>query len=267
MRTYPLGMITIEGPGDHEDQVYKELDTILLNPVGKILLQFIYATQLNHIPPKNLKIVPYTGLWDNNSASPPDDRDAASPDLPDYFNDEDDDLRTPEIDERYNTSGRKGTGKGSDVKIEHSPSRYMARLPDEGLFHELVHGLREMEGAFHAIPTTKGHVDWKDEEEWLAILLTNVYTSAKPSTRLRGFNHMTWEKLEENWSTSAGLLTDDYHLTLLNIYGAMNRQLFWAIAGIPADFNPMRELYILNPKKYVGRRAAPVVPTPDRPTR
>src|SRR6266496_2947630 len=97
--------------------------------------------------------------------------------------------------------------------------------------------------------------------------LTNVYTSAKPSTRLRGFNHMTWEKLEENWSTSAGLLTDDYHLTLLNIYGAMNRQLFWAIAGIPADFNPMRELYILNPKKYVGRRAAPVVPTPDRPTR
>lgn len=74
-----------------------------------------------------------------------------------------------------------GAGSGAHSQIRFTPSMYHARsgpgqAPDEVLFHELVHASREMKGVFFRMPVNKGYLDL---EEYLAIILCNVYLSEK----------------------------------------------------------------------------------------
>jgi hypothetical protein len=56
-------------------------------------------------------------------------------------------------------------------------------LPDTVLLHEMIHGLRQIQGRDNKWPMTGSVRDYENEEEFLAIQITNVYTSSKGGTR------------------------------------------------------------------------------------
>jgi hypothetical protein len=67
--------------------------------------------------------------------------------------------------------------------VEFDPDMWSGRrmaapsnAPDEVLYHELVHASRYVNGVFDGEPVNKGY---DDAEEYLAIVLTNIYMSEK----------------------------------------------------------------------------------------
>lgn len=88
---------------------------------------------------------------------------------------------------------RRGTGEGSHATVEFTANMWgpsgSARatgpgsLPDEVLCHELVHAGRQMQGIQHSATVDKGY---ENEEEFVAIVVSNVYLSEKKQTRMRG---------------------------------------------------------------------------------
>jgi hypothetical protein len=88
----------------------------------------------------------------------------------------------------------KGTGEGSSVEIGFDPDNYSEACikrgpgsqPDVVLLHEMVHALRMMQGQYNKVPTKNAFYD--DEEEFVAIVIANVYLSQSPSTIMPGFD-------------------------------------------------------------------------------
>ena len=124
--------------------------------------------------------------------------------------------------------GKVGTGKGSNVIINFSPDNIQAkkvydRGPDSVLFHELVHTFRIFQGLRNPIPTE--NIKWMNEEEWLAVIITNVYMSAAGSTRLRGGYGDYDQKLEAPEDTSAGFLTPE-NVGLIQNFGRSGGRCF-----------------------------------------
>ncbi len=81
-----------------------------------------------------------------------------------------------------------GTGGGTNSQVRYTPSLYHAsdgpgRAPDEVLFHELVHASRIMRGAFFPMPVNERY---DQLEDYLAIILTNIYLSEKGQDVFRG---------------------------------------------------------------------------------
>jgi hypothetical protein len=83
-----------------------------------------------------------------------------------------------------------GDGRGSSCTLEFNPDLFSgavaaepAHAADEVLYHELVHASRYVNGKMNAIPMNQ-HYD--NAEEFLAIMLANIYISEKGQTRLRG---------------------------------------------------------------------------------
>lgn len=82
-----------------------------------------------------------------------------------------------------NKNGVKGDGKGADPDITFSPDIWTGsamagpgNAPDEVLYHELVHATRLMNGVLDSKPMNGGY---DDQEELLAVMLTNIYQSEK----------------------------------------------------------------------------------------
>jgi hypothetical protein len=120
--------------------------------------------------------------------------------------------------------------------------------PDESLHHEMVHALRNMQGKFNAIPTKNQFYD--SDEEFLAIVATNVYISAKGGTQFRAHHH-GHERLQSPLNTSSGFLTDQDNLDLMNIYRLSWDRIFLDLSiVVSAKFNPFREL--TNNLAYLG---------------
>jgi NleD-like pathogen effector protein (putative zinc metallopeptidase) len=76
-----------------------------------------------------------------------------------------------------------GEGGGANALIRFTPDLYRgaamatpSNAPDEVLFHELIHASRIMRGVLDDIPVD-GKYD--DQEEYLAVVLTNIYMSEK----------------------------------------------------------------------------------------
>jgi len=89
-----------------------------------------------------------------------------------------------------------GIGGGSDYLLDYSPELYGPKgvlketpypgsEPDELLFHELIHAERSLEGVMYFMPVGNRY---DNEEEYLAVVLTNIYLSSKGALQLRG-NH------------------------------------------------------------------------------
>jgi hypothetical protein len=89
-----------------------------------------------------------------------------------------------------------GTGAGSNVEIRFSADTFAAHgaptgagsAPDEILLHEMIHGLRQMQGraVFEAITGNPGMDNY---EEFAAITISNVYRSEKGFVQLRADHH------------------------------------------------------------------------------
>jgi hypothetical protein len=93
-----------------------------------------------------------------------------------------------------------GTGQGSDSTVHYTPvprgtaSSGPGSLSDEILLHELVHAGRQVRGIENFETVYNGA---QNEEEYLAIVVTNVYLSEKKQTSFRGPNHKAFDVLPQ----------------------------------------------------------------------
>jgi hypothetical protein len=120
-----------------------------------------------------------------------------------------------------------------------------ARRPDEVLLHELVHALRllqvRQEGRMFS---GVGRWSYGNQEEFLAILVTNIYISEKKRGPLRGqWIYVPGERdvLSGEAATSEGFLKDAWRLGQVADLEMQERLLFNNIRNADAFFNPIRE--------------------------
>ncbi|MFL5241233.1 MAG: hypothetical protein ACJ8FY_03925 [Gemmataceae bacterium] len=157
---------------------------------------------------------------------------------------------------KISKSSQNGTGQGSNVEAYFTAENYMLNdkgwnqcfgghygsQPDEALFHELVHALRQMYGLYYPFPTMGSLVDYGDEEEFFAIVATNVYISAKNKNDQLRASHNGFEPLAAPLNTSSGFVDDSDNRQLLQRQCFANKVLWFELAVSNAQFNPFREL-------------------------
>jgi hypothetical protein len=249
-----MGIKIGSDPAGYYDSVGGLLTTISKNRVGSVLITRL----LQH--KKSVRIYPMdkgkaARIGDDNASTDArNHRDGApagasraptDPTKPYWFAGQPDHPATRE-DEREGMAprGMVGTGKGSDAIIYFNPASIVAkkvydRSPEAVLFHELVHTLRIFHGVRNPIPTSE--YKWMNEEEWLAVLLTNIYMSAGGSTRLRGGYGDYDQRLEPPEDTSSGFLTKENLKVLDNIWKYWGPVMTDFAFVIVAPFNPIRE--------------------------
>ncbi|MFL5240688.1 MAG: M91 family zinc metallopeptidase [Gemmataceae bacterium] len=88
-----------------------------------------------------------------------------------------------------------GTGAGSDVLIRYSPGTWKGSAADkpgsdgpEILFHEMCHGVRQMNGKMYC-SSMADNPGYDTYEEFFAIVVSNMYRSEKGLTTLRQDHH------------------------------------------------------------------------------
>lgn len=252
--------ITIKGTGDYPGKIRKLLDEVIArNPVGQVILKAIKDTE------KDLTIVPLSTFGDGkatcNAFAASRDRSAAAPrgvggkgatGRDAWYDGSYDDPKTPKVDERFThvEENYPATGGGSDTKLWFTPgeakkstcsgSTGPAVQDDEVLLHELVHCLRRMQGQFNPVPTMNKGYD--NDEEFLAIVVTNVYISAQNRSAPLRTDHVSDVPLKAPLNTSAGFVKDPDNWGLLSYYSTRWGDVFWALERVSqAAFNPFRE--------------------------
>jgi Effector protein len=164
---------------DYIDKVKGRLRQIKGRLTGLALLAEIRSTHYT------LRIKPFHGTKLLADEEPDDDVDATARGKPvDYYKRKSSDVM------------RLGRGVGSDANIGFSPDVFkgsaMAQpghAPDEVLFHEMVHASRDMRGKSDRKPANAGY---GDQEEYLAIVLTNLFLSEKGQLIFRA-SHDEWD--------------------------------------------------------------------------
>jgi hypothetical protein len=149
-------------------------------------------------------------------------------------------------------SQQSGTGGGSDVDIHFSMSTWESGTcnnsnsfgagADEVLLHELVHALRAMRGRWDPVPTTIRSYD--NQEEFFAILITNIYMSEKqPDVYLFRSGHRDFSPLDPFQADSEGFLRQPDNLRLVDRLCGQEAPLCQRIRYVTRPtFNPIREL-------------------------
>lgn len=169
----------------------------------------------------------------------------------------------------YYEPGSLGTGAGADARITFTPGlwaetdgycrRSGSKLggpgssPDAVLFHELVHAYRHITGSRLEYSRTVDGFPSQKYEEFVAILVTNVYLSAANSTQLRSFNHDVIDVMADpkNYMNRNG-----NRQMVEELCGSSKiRPFLMELALVPCDFNPLAE--VLYPRgDFAGRSAA-----------
>jgi hypothetical protein len=155
----------------------------------------------------------------------------------------------------------RGTGRGCDCEIHYSDDMWRAggccsvspagnagAQPDEVLFHEVCHSLRGMQGKANCVPTTGTARGYDNEQEFFAVVITNIYMSSKGSTELRA-SHASYAPLAAPLNTSAGFLTDANNLRIIRNQSTQEGGLFAQLQTVVTPFNPIRE-YMMNRERY-----------------
>ncbi len=131
------------------------------------------------------------------------------------------------------------------------PNSNRANLPDEVLFHELVHAFRRVSGKRNRSATTGGLVHYTSNEEFNAILLDNIYIT-DPTNKIR-------TGLRQDHASSgpldAGLATSfDFFKSGGDVFGLVKQLatdhpfLSKEMAKVPSTFNPLAAFFA-NPVK------------------
>jgi hypothetical protein len=161
---------------------------------------------------------------------------------------------TEDVDERYDPAPDgwgDPKGSGSDVYLFFTPgggddkacsngSSFCAELPDEILLHEMVHALRDMQGVTNPVPTRT--LRYKNEEEFLALVITNVYISKQKGNTLLRKDYIHYGALEPPWNTSEGFLKDDEHRSILEYYSGVWQPVFGLLGEVATLFNPFSRI-------------------------
>jgi hypothetical protein len=147
-----------------------------------------------------------------------------------------------------------GTGSGSDAVAYFTPgisdcsgtSCPISERGDEMLFHELVHVLRMAAGKYHCKPMpSKQKKQYTSEEEFYAVLITNIYMSEKGEKKLRCCHPSTSEMTAAERKTFVKT-----YRPLLRKLQQQHPTLFREIGKVKpkTGFNPIRE-YLLATKQ------------------
>ena len=230
---------------DYISSVKSRLSQIKERLTGSALLAEVDATD------SDVEIMPNWKQEINSHTTPSDDARATARGRPlDYD------------DRKIKTVGNVGEGGGSDSTINFTPGMYTgsvmaqeAKAPDEVLFHELVHASRQMRGVRNEIPVNAGY---GTQEEYLAVVLTNIYMSEKGQWRFRA-SHGAWGEDETPQGANAILQGGDADWFLRNVQkvNLPPRQLmenfksgqpdfYNKLAYLPPDrpkFNPVRQYF------------------------
>jgi hypothetical protein len=256
--------IKFDGESSYRDETSQLLASIEANSVGQVIISSIRRSG------KDLTIQPYLDQ-DCDARTTGNDPRAGAPKgvggtedtKAPWFRGDGDNAATRGFDERNDVfkdrAGRlqRATGGGTDVTLKFSPSTWApgehacygghyGSQPDEVLLHELVHASRYMHGLLNAIPTEDNSLrGYDNEEEFVAIVTTNVYISSKGGTQLRGPVHSDHAPLKAPLDTSAGFLKDPMNWKLMNIFRLTWTTEFLGLTNVlTAPFNPFRELSI-----------------------
>jgi hypothetical protein len=195
--------------GDYEDRILRSLIEIRRHLTGRILLGEIdyVSRRTGHV----ITIVPWTGT-DNaiggRDARPAPGHAPLTPDenqvmatqtapagQPVYSGRgiiaqyEHDNPLTPQVEHPGDTVT--GLGGGTDGMVLFDPAtirRYFTgAAPDDALFHELIHAKHAMEGRVQHSPT---HDAYDTQEEFIAVLATDIFLSDKGAFVLRGSHRL-----------------------------------------------------------------------------
>jgi Effector protein len=242
--------IKIGSTPDYFRSVASILSMINQNPVGAVLITRLQQHK-NIVAIYPLDKGKAANIGDDNAVTSPLTPEDSAPTgvsdrhAPYWYRGEADIPATLREDERFDmVPGLVGTGIGSHAIIKFSPANIKRKVvfdrrPDTVLFHELVHALRIMQGLRNPIPT--GDIKWMNEEEFLAVVITNVYMSAGGSKQLRGGYGDYDQRLAAPEDTSSGFLTKD-NLELFDKLYPTEGSLFSDLGiMIVARFNPFRE--------------------------
>jgi hypothetical protein len=276
-----MGQITTRGTGDYHDDMEKLLKQIegnygthkSANPVGSLLLSAIRATS------KDLMILPMAsylgqGAKQCRAIEEPKDKLKSAPKgiggkdrtglREKWYAGRQDDPNTDDDDERYVTHNPDNVaeGGGSNVELYFTPSEWGGgKSPcsgpgsswpaDQVLVHELVHALRDMQGLTNPVPTT--NTSYLNEEEFLAIVVEDVYISAKGGTKFRA-NHFDDSVLWSPLDTSKGFVEYQDNGKVLDYYASMWQPFFGQLANLTQPkFNPFREVILRKGKPHPVR--------------
>jgi hypothetical protein len=231
-------------PDSYQDKVAETLDFIQSSStppcVGEIVLEeILFGTgnrKMTIVPrPEDLPSAAFEFRAGSNNAEVAAVKQAdAAPDKVRPFRGDMDKKETPQ-DERENKASYVGTGRGSDATVFFTPSTFSEYAPgtkglfgeanDDLLLHELIHALRMMQGKDNPVPTEDKHYD--NQEEWLAILITNIYMSEKADWPLRAHHH----DYSEMRVSSRGFLADIKNLHMMSVMAGEMASLFGSIAA------------------------------------
>jgi len=142
---------------------------------------------------------------------------------------------------------------GDDVFIDYSPEAFVlgkpsrgvgpTRDPDHVLFHELVHATRHLRGAVYHMPVNQGY---NNEEEYLAIMLTNIYARNKNKgalLRASAENPKAWLIDPDRFLDNVQQVNLEPRM-LLERFHQKQGAFFDDLAGIDlslANFNPVKQ--------------------------
>jgi hypothetical protein len=157
-----------------------------------------------------------------------------------------------------------GTGTGSDVEIRYLPkmfgfggtaaATFAPTLPGIGasaaLFHEMAHGYRMNIGHRYPARTMGGRLLYDDEEEFFAIVLTNIFVT-DPTTevmiRTLRADHHGFTPLAAAQATSLGFLQVTANKQMLVRLFAQEPALANDLTNVNATFNPVQQYFGVSP--------------------
>jgi len=118
--------------------------------------------------------------------------------------------------------------------------------PDELLFHELVHAFRGTAARFRGLPVSGGLVNYNGTEEFIAILVTNIYVSDPSNGSKTGLrkDHKAFAPLEDYLSGSLDFYRSSQNaFTLIDQFCRENPAFTRWVAAVKAPFNPLAVYY------------------------
>jgi hypothetical protein len=143
-------------------------------------------------------------------------------------------------------------GRSYEGQLQFNPDVYMNgsrcykrvhrpfKEPDHVLFHELIHAHRAASGQLAKHETLMaGLSGYSNEEEFLAVVLTNIYISETKGKGLRA-DYYSYDELKGALSTSVGFFASGPQaLQILTDFSHDQEFLFDELAKVKAKFNPL----------------------------
>jgi hypothetical protein len=144
----------------------------------------------------------------------------------------------------------------SPSTFEHIVTIYGLKMPDtramwpgmegdEALFHEMVHAARFLGHDLKQTPLTGTMAPYEDEEEFFAIMVTNIYESEKGKTfiSLRRSHFLEPQSLTAADAVSETFLYKNDNYRLIDKFCNQHPSIAPMIANVPAKFNPIRAYF------------------------